>query len=92
MSFDDRTADRQPHAHTARFGGEEGAEQPVRVFGRDTDTAVLHCYEHLVCTVLARSDRQFAWPIGDRLHRFYAVDHQVDDHLLELDPINEDHG
>jgi NAD(P)-dependent dehydrogenase (short-subunit alcohol dehydrogenase family) len=46
----------------------------------------LHGQAQLVCAVPARSDRQFAWPIGDRLHRFHAVDHQVDDYLLELDP------
>jgi hypothetical protein len=30
VSCDDRTADREPHAHATGFGGEEGVEQPVR--------------------------------------------------------------
>jgi len=39
----------------------------------------------------AQFDHQFAWPIRDRLHRFDAVDHQIDDQLLQLDPIGQDH-
>jgi hypothetical protein len=92
MSFDDRTADRESHAHAAGFGGEERVEQLVRVLDGDPDTAILHCYQHLVRFVLMRSDHQFARPIRDRLHRFDAVHDQVDDHLLQLDRIAEDHG
>ena len=38
------------------------------------------------------SDHQFARPIRDRLHGFNAIHHQVDNHLLQLDPITQDHG
>ena len=41
MSLDDRTADRQAHAHAAGFGGEEGIEEPIPVPGGDADAAVL---------------------------------------------------
>jgi hypothetical protein len=41
MSFDYRTADRESHTHAAGFSGEEGVEQPIRVSGGDSDTAVL---------------------------------------------------
>src|SRR3984893_16525413 len=92
VSFHDRTTDRESHTHAAGFGGEEGVEQPVLVLGGDPDTAVLHCYHQLVCFVLMRSDHQFARPIRDRLHRFDAVHHQIDDYLLQLDPIGEDYG
>ena len=91
VSLDDRTADRQSHAHSIGFGGDEGAEQPVCVLGGDPDTAVLHGYRHLVCFVLARSDHQLARPICDCFHRFDAIDHQIDDHLLHLDTIGENH-
>src|SRR6202140_5126605 len=91
VGFDDRTADREPHTHAAGFGGEEGVEQPVRIFCGDPDAAIGHTYKHLLRIVLAGSDRQFARPIRDRLHGFNAVHHQVDDHLLELDPITQDH-
>ena len=42
--------------------------------------------------VLTRSDHQFARPIRDRLHCFNTIHHQVDDHLLQLDPITQDRG
>jgi hypothetical protein len=42
--------------------------------------------------VLLRSDHQFARPSDERLHRFNAIDHQIKDHLLELDPICKDQG
>ena len=38
------------------------------------------------CRTVTRSDHQFARPIGDRLHGFNAVHHEVDDYLLQLDP------
>src|SRR3954451_17231556 len=68
VSLDDRTADRQSHAHSIGFGGDEGAKQPVCVLGGDPDTAVLHGYRHWVCFVLARSDHQLARPICDCFH------------------------
>src|ERR1700692_1084465 len=37
-------------------------------------------------------DRTDSSPIRDRLHRFNTIHHQVDDHLLQLDPITKDHG
>src|SRR6267378_8401826 len=33
VSFDDRTADRESHAHATGFSGEECVEQPVGVLG-----------------------------------------------------------
>src|SRR3977135_3814336 len=90
MCLDDRAADRQSHAHAAGFGSEEGVEQPVRVLGGNPDTAVFHCYQNLACFVLMRSDHQFARPVRDRLHRLDAVHYQIDNHMLQLDPISED--
>src|SRR5882672_12119974 len=92
VSFNDRTADREPHAHAAGFGGEEGVEQPVRIRGGYPDAAIRHTYERSVCLVLTRSDHQFARPIRDRLHCFNAIHHQVNDHLLQLDTIGQDYG
>ena len=92
MRLYDRTADRQSHAHAAGFGCEEGVEQPVRVLGGDPDAAVFHGYKSFAAFVLVRSDYKLARPGCDRLHRFDAVHYQIDDHLLQLDPIGEDHG
>src|SRR5437879_8154551 len=92
VGIDDRPADRESHTHAAGFGGEEGVEQPVRILGGDPDAAIRYTYKHLVRLVLTRSDHQLARPIRDRLHRFNAIHHQVNDHLLQLDPITKDHG
>jgi hypothetical protein len=54
--------------------------------------AVPHRYQDLLCVILLRSDHQFARPVGDRLHRLDAAHHQIDEHLLRLDPIGEDRG
>jgi hypothetical protein len=54
VGFNDRTADRESHAHAAGFGGEEGVEQPVRILGGNPDAAIRHTYEHLLCLVLTR--------------------------------------
>src|SRR3977135_657474 len=62
VCLDDRAADRQSHSHAAGFGGEEGVEQPIHVLGGDSDAAVLHRNQDLVCFVPLRSDSQFPWP------------------------------
>ena len=70
----------------------EGVEQSVHILGGDPDAAIRDTYQHLLFLVLARSDHQFARPIRDRLHGFNAIHRQVDDHLLQLDPISQDRG
>ena len=77
------------HTHAVGFGGEEGVEQPVRILGRYSEAAIRHAYEHLLFLVLAGADHQFARPIHYRLHCFNPVHHQVDHHLLQLDPITQ---
>src|ERR1700689_3058162 len=91
MGFHDRTANRESHTHAAGFGGEEGIEEPVCILGRDPDAAIRHTYEHSVCLVLAGMDHQFARSVRDRLHGFQAIHHQIDNYLLQLDPITQDH-
>src|SRR5260370_35156930 len=92
MSFHDRTADGEPHTHATGFGGEEGVEQPVRILAGDPDAAIRDAYEHLLCLVLTRKDHQVARPVCDRLNGFNAMHHQVDNYLLQLDPITQDHA
>jgi len=92
VSFHDRTADRQPHPKAAGLGGKEGVEQPVCILGGDPDAAIRNAQQYLVHLFLTRSDHQFPRPIGDRLHCFNTVHHEVDDHLLQLDPVTKDVG
>src|SRR5450631_4592112 len=90
VGLDDRSADRQAHAHAAGFGGEEGVEQPVSILGGKSDTAVAYRDQHVVDFLLERSDHQFARSVRDWLNRIDAIDDEIEDYLLQLDPIAED--
>jgi len=84
--------DRQTHAEPARLRGVERVEQAIGLEPAEADAAVLH-----------RDDR--ARPIADRLagrpddepallgrdlsHGLRRIDEEVDEHLLELDPISQ---
>src|ERR1700730_5002828 len=67
VSFHDRTANRESHAHAAGFGGEEGAEHAVRILAGDPDAAIRDSQKHPTLVVLARPYHQFARPIRNRL-------------------------
>ena len=58
----------------------------------DADTRVLHRDENLVSGVLVRSDQKVAGSIHDSHHGFYSIHHEIDDHLLQLDPITGHRG
>ena len=66
VRFDDRAADRQPHAHAVGFGGEEGVEQLIRILCGNAGAAIRHAHEHLLCPVLTGVDHQFARPLRNR--------------------------
>ena len=90
MGLDDRSADRQAHAHAAGFGSEECVEQPVGILGGQSDAAIAYRDQNLAGFLLVRPDHQLAQPVRDRLHRFDAVDDEIEDDLLQLDPVAED--
>lgn len=58
MRFDDRAADRQPHAHTAGLDGEERIEQPIQKARGDADAGVAHRHGDVPGLVRVRGDRQ----------------------------------
>ena len=58
----------------------------------DADAGVLNLDQHLLVLVPARSDHQLAGTVGDGRHGLHPVHHQIDDHLLQLDPITEHRG
>src|SRR6202047_345698 len=58
VGFHDRTANRESHAHTSGFGGEEGGEQLVRILRGDPDAAIRHAYEQFLWPVLAGMGHQ----------------------------------
>jgi len=87
----DRARDRQAKPHAFLLGTEERIEELSQVLGRDAMTAIAHrdgdvAHNHLDrhhdCAPVLRK-------IGDRIHR---VEHQVDQHLLDLCLVTEDDG
>ena len=46
MRFDNRPADRQPHAHAVGFGRERRAEYPVHGAGFEALPGVFHGHHH----------------------------------------------
>src|SRR3954471_6372887 len=91
VRLDDGTGDRQSHAHPVGLGGEEGIEQLMHILGIDANPIVPHLYPHLAVFVLARPDQQFTAAVGNGCHGLDAVDRQIHDHLLQLDPVAEHH-
>ena len=89
MIPDDRAANRKPYPKPIGFGAEEGIKQPIYRLRRNADTVVLHSDHDLMSFILIRTDQQRMRPARDRLHRVNTVYDQIDDHLLELDPISD---
>src|SRR6267142_4525812 len=48
MSFDDRTADRQPDTHAVALGRVERIEQLVHALALDADTSIAHRHAHMI--------------------------------------------
>lgn len=87
MRFNDRTANRQAHPQAAGLGRVEGLEGE---FGRrrwQTRTRILHQDERSTGFGLAGGDQQLSRPLRHPAHCFDGIDYQVQDDLLQLDPI-----
>src|SRR5208282_3394778 len=54
MHFDDRTANRQAHAHAVLFRGEEGFKDPLRIL--EPNAAILYLNQHGIRALLMRSE------------------------------------
>src|SRR3954453_23499218 len=91
VRLDDGTADRQSHAHPVGLGGEEGIEQLMHILGIDANPIVLYLYQHLAVFALARPDQQLTRTVGNGCHGLDAVDRQIHDDLLQLNPVGEHH-
>ena len=87
MSLDDRAADRQSHAHSFRFGSEEGVEDAVHVRWIESRTDIHDRDQHIARLLELRTNSQYPRPVHDRAHCLDAIHDQVKDDLLQLDPV-----
>src|SRR5258708_8465847 len=87
MSLDDRAADRQPHAHSSGFGGEEGVEDAVDVRWIESRTDIHDRDQHVARLLELRNNSQYPRPVHDRAHRLDAIHDKIKDNLLQLDTV-----
>ena len=74
------------------LGAEERIEELRDVVGRDASTSVAHAQAQS-CRRLALTDTTIVAPVGgqpgDGVHR---IEHEIDEHLLDLDPVDQRRG
>src|ERR1700722_5553592 len=89
VSFNDGTADGQSHTHALRLGSEEGVENMFHAFGVESRSGILHHDLYAPGFVGLRTDQQDTRPVCYRSHGLDTVHDQVQDDLLQLDPITQ---
>src|SRR5882724_11724313 len=62
MGFDDRTADRESHAHAARLRRVERVEEAIETLRVQSRTRISHSHENAVRYILRGADQQIARP------------------------------
>jgi hypothetical protein len=90
VRFDDRTTYRQAHTNSVRFGCVEGFKESVHFPRLQSDAGVLHAdvdSGSAIVFMAPRANRYFSLSFGNIGHRFDAVHDQIEQHLLQLDPI-----
>jgi hypothetical protein len=90
MSFNDGVTDCQPHSHALGFRGEEAFEDAVPVCRVKTNTGIRHVDDDVALIVELRTNRQDTWAVSDRTHRVDAIHDQIENDLLQLDPVRRD--
>ena len=83
----------KPTANSVRFGCVERFKESIR-FGRlQSDAGILHADEDsgsAIVFVTPRANRYFSLSFRNLVHRFDAVHEQIEQHLLQLNPIPQD--
>ena len=87
VRFDDRAADREPHTHSRRLGGEEGFEGPIG-FGQSWPRIADVNAHRIVCKDGLQTQLSLIWRhIG---HRFDCISNDVHEDLLDLNRVDRD--
>src|SRR5687768_3926553 len=89
VAEDDGVADRQAQPHTGGLGADERLEQMLGDFPGDAGAAVLDRHADMPVGAAARADPQAA--DGALRYRLDGVADEVDQHLLDLDPVDQYH-
>src|SRR6202035_2572057 len=87
MGLDDRSTDRKSHPHAVELGREQRFEDPIRGLRTQPGTGILDRNLYLACVGDLRGYSQDPGSIRYGTHRLDAVSDQVEQHLLQLNPI-----
>src|SRR5580700_5200459 len=90
MTFDNRTADRQPDSHTFSLRRVEGSEKLIRSLRFEADSNVGHAEAHSIIAIWFSSNQQIPRTIIDCAHGVRSIAKQVQNDLLELNAIAGD--
>ena len=55
----------------------------------DADPGVLHGHQHSIIPVGPRANDDLARPVLNRRHRLDGIDDEIEDHLLQLNPVGD---
>ena len=90
MSFDDGATDGESDTHPVTFCCVEGVKQLVHDLRVDPDAGIAYHHAHTIAPLSLGSDQQLPWAVINAYHRVGSIAQQVQDDLLELDPIAND--
>src|SRR5260370_6451898 len=90
MRYDDRTADRQPHAQTAGLCRVERVEEAFETFRVQSRSRILHHDQRALRFGWSGGDEQISRPFRDLAHCLDSVDDEIEDNLLQLYTISFD--
>jgi len=89
MAMHGGARDQDRHAEAVRFRRIEGIEDAVRALRIEPNTGVAHGDDNRAGLVLVAADQDLSGPVRDRLHSLDAVHDEIQENLLELDPVAE---
>ncbi len=89
VSFDNRSTNRKTHPHSRRLCREKSIENALDVFRIYAGSGILHCYQHAILGANFGFHTQEPLALSRRSHCVYCIDGQVQDDLLQLNPVAE---
>ena len=92
VCLDDALRHGQAHSHAGGLGGEERLEQASEGFGGDPRTVVANPDFDGVRIRLVCGHPDVGTPRMHCIQRVHGIDEQVEQNLLEVDPVATDHG
>jgi len=90
VSLDDRPADRQADTHAVDLGREERVEQLVHAVAVEAHAGVPHRQADPVAILVPGTDHDLSRAAVNADHGIRSVAEQIEDDLLQLDPISVD--